>query len=147
MDRQAAPAAMGSMQRSLLLRFPVWLAIVCACATVLGPAGRVLCVNASGHVAIETASADCCRDARASTGELSPADHCDCVDIPLIESAVRSSVGTERLWTTWTTQPVTFLQPALVQAGTIVSPVRFLVLDPFVPSLVLASLRSVVLLA
>jgi hypothetical protein len=146
MDPQAAPAATGSMRRRFLVKFAVWLATACASAMTFGPAGIVLCVSATGHVEIINGADDCCGDAHASMGEISPADCCDCVDTPLIQSAARSSVGTERLITNWSAQPFTLLASAAVESARITSASFFVVAVPLETSEVFLGLRSIVLL-
>jgi hypothetical protein len=129
------------------MKFAVWLAIVSASVSTLGPAGLVLCVSDSGHVEIETAGDDCCRDAHASDRELAHADRCACVDTPLLHSAARTSIGTERLFTNWTSQPLVFVEPPRLDSVTIAIPSRVFAAGRPIESVDLSSLRSVVLLA
>ena len=136
------------MRRRLLMKFAVWLAVASSSVTMIGPAGIVLCVSASGHVEIETGGDDCCGDAHAAARDLTHAERCECVDTPVLRVAGgRSSIGTERLLSGWFAQPLSLFEPPRVYHLAFVIPANLMTADRFRESTDLASLRSVVLLA
>lgn len=125
----------------------MWLALVCASSFMLGRAGNVLCVSASGHVEIENGGDDCCKDAHAPVHALSIADRCDCTDTPLLQTAARSGVGTERLVSGWTPRSDAFVAPGTIAAPPSASPLARTPVGPPSFSVTVASLRTVILLA
>jgi hypothetical protein len=129
------------------MKFAVWLAILSASATTFGPAGIVLCVSDSGHVEIEAAGDDCCKEVHASGREVSHAERCECTDTPLLRSAVRTSTGIERFMTAWTPQPLLFVEPPRVYSVAALLPSCSPVVGRLRESVDLSNLRSVVLLA
>jgi hypothetical protein len=129
------------------MKFAVWLAILSASATTFGPAGIVLCVSDSGHVEIEAAGDDCCKEAHASGRDVSHAERCECTDTPLLHSAARTPTGIERFMTAWTSQPLMFVEPPRVCSVTAEIPSRLPAVRLPRQSVDLSNLRSVVLLA
>jgi len=125
----------------------LWLAIFCASATHFGRVSNVLCVSASGHVEIETGGDDCCKDAHTPARELSVGDRCDCIDTPLVQTAARSGVGTERLMTGWMLCPEALLDPGAICGRPTTSVRARISAGPPCPSVTVARLRTVVLLA
>ena len=135
------------MRRRFLMKFALSLALLSASASTFGPAGTVLCVSASGHVELETGSDDCCGDAHASEGEASHTERCGCIDTPLLQGAARFTIGTERLLSAWTVQPLVSFAPPHVHTVTVTTAMGSFPVDRLREPVALSSLRSVVLLA
>jgi len=126
----------------------VWLVVATLSVSTLGSAGVVLCVDESGHVAIESAAAeDCCRDSDQRTRELSHAGTCGCTDTPVLHAAAATSTGTERLVVSWVAQPLALFAPPIAEHVSVSNPSRRDSVERCWKSTDLSNLRSVVLLA
>jgi hypothetical protein len=128
------------------MKVAVWLAIASTSAAAVGPAGIVLCVNASGHVEIEAVGDDCCGK-QPLEGEIAHTERCGCVDTPLLQNATRFTIGTEHLMSAWTMVPVASFDPPAVHAIALAIHSHRLSAPRWRESVTLSSLRSIVLLA